>query len=163
MGDPFPTLQKMIGAAALLIRDARGAVMVVRTTYKELCDLPGGAIEPGESPRQCAEREAIEELGLAIPAGRLLVASHSADHSKVPSAMMHFIFEGPRFEELDVGSIRLGPDEIAEYIFIDPQEVEKLVGPRLGPKILAAATAATKATTTYMEFDPSHEFTIDPS
>jgi 8-oxo-dGTP pyrophosphatase MutT (NUDIX family) len=147
----------MIGAAALLVRDARGEVMVVRTTYKELCDLPG------ESPRQRAEREATEELGLAIPAGRLLVASHSAAHSQVPSVMMHFIFEGPRLEELDVGSIRLGPDEIAEYIFIDPKGVEKLVGPGLGPKILAAATAATKATTTYMEFDASHVFTIDPS
>ena len=69
--------------------------MVVGTTYKELCDLPGGAMEPVGSPCQCAEREAIEELGIAIPAGRLLVASHSPAHEKVPSPMLHFIFEGP--------------------------------------------------------------------
>ena len=91
-------------------------------------------MEPVGSPCQCAEHEAIEELGIAIPAGRLLVASHSPAHEKVPSPMLHFIFEGSRFEELEVGSIRLGPNEIDKYIFIDPREVETLVGARLGAK-----------------------------
>jgi 8-oxo-dGTP diphosphatase len=35
-------------------------------------EFPGGKCEPGESPRDCAERECREETGLAVVAERLL-------------------------------------------------------------------------------------------
>jgi 8-oxo-dGTP pyrophosphatase MutT (NUDIX family) len=36
-------------------------------TYKRDWDLPGGVVEVGESPRQGARRELIEELGSQVP------------------------------------------------------------------------------------------------
>lgn len=35
-------------------------------------DLPGGRLDPGETPKQCLLREIAEETGLAVKPGRLL-------------------------------------------------------------------------------------------
>jgi ADP-ribose pyrophosphatase YjhB (NUDIX family) len=79
-------------AAGVLFRDARGRVLLVKPTYKDGWDIPGGYVEPGESPKQAAHREVLEELGIEPTIGRLLVvdwAPHPAEGDK-----MLFIFEG---------------------------------------------------------------------
>ena len=43
-------------------------------TYKDDWDLPGGVVEVRESPREAAGREVLEELGLRLPMGRLVLA-----------------------------------------------------------------------------------------
>ncbi len=55
--------------AHALFRDATGRVLLLETTYKDDWELPGGVVEPGESPRAGAEREIAEELGLAVTLG----------------------------------------------------------------------------------------------
>ena len=47
-------------------------------------ELPGGKIEPGETPQVCLAREFLEELGLTIAVGQELPASdHLYDHGHV--------------------------------------------------------------------------------
>lgn len=58
--------------ADVLIRDEAGHVLLVDPTYKDGWDLPGGMVEANESPRIAAARELGEELGLAVPLGRVL-------------------------------------------------------------------------------------------
>ncbi|MCX4094848.1 NUDIX domain-containing protein [Nocardia sp. alder85J] len=41
-------------------------VLMVKPTYKEHWDIPGGYVERGESPRAACEREVHEELGISI-------------------------------------------------------------------------------------------------
>jgi 8-oxo-dGTP diphosphatase len=63
-----------IGAVAFL-RDDAGRVLLVRQTYHregQRWAAPGGWVDRGEDPRQAAVREAYEETGLRITAGRLL-------------------------------------------------------------------------------------------
>ena len=63
-----------IGAVAL-VRDDEGRILLVRQTYHRQgvrWSPPGGWVDRGESPRQAAVREAFEETGLRIAAGRLL-------------------------------------------------------------------------------------------
>lgn len=53
--------------ARLIAFDAEGRVFLVRHSYVPGWHLPGGAVEPGESARTAAMREAAEEGGLILP------------------------------------------------------------------------------------------------
>ncbi|MBV9023105.1 MAG: NUDIX hydrolase [Streptomycetaceae bacterium] len=59
-------------AAGVLFFDADGRVMLVDPVYKDPWEIPGGAVERDESPRDGAVREVKEELGLAWQPGQLL-------------------------------------------------------------------------------------------
>jgi 8-oxo-dGTP diphosphatase len=48
--------------ALMLARTPEGVVLVL-SCYRKVWELPGGLIDPGESPRQAAERELREEAG----------------------------------------------------------------------------------------------------
>ena len=79
-------------AAGVLFRNRDCDVLLVKPTYKDGWDLPGGYVEPGESPKQAAERELQEELGISPQIGRLLVidwAPHPAEGDK-----LLFVFDG---------------------------------------------------------------------
>lgn len=56
----FDALPKIQVAAACLFLDDKGRVLAVKPTYKSGWDLPGGAIEEGESPLECCRREVLE-------------------------------------------------------------------------------------------------------
>ena len=60
--------------AAVLRRDGR-VLIARRRAPAELAgkwELPGGKIEPGESPEECLERELLEELGVRTQVGALV-------------------------------------------------------------------------------------------
>jgi 8-oxo-dGTP pyrophosphatase MutT (NUDIX family) len=52
----------------------RGARVVLLRNEREEWELPGGKLEPTESPERCVVREIEEELALAVAAERLLDA-----------------------------------------------------------------------------------------
>ena len=55
--------------AHVVFRDESGNVLLTETTYKDDWELPGGVVDPGESPRLGARRELREEIGLDIDLG----------------------------------------------------------------------------------------------
>lgn len=57
--------------AAVILFDPRGRVLTVRKRGTDRFMLPGGKIEPGESPAATAARELEEELGLHLEASDL--------------------------------------------------------------------------------------------
>lgn len=63
MDSVLPT-KRVIGH--VVFTDARGHVLLAETTYKDDWELPGGIVEPGETPARGAEREVMEELGIAV-------------------------------------------------------------------------------------------------
>lgn len=57
----------VISIAAAIIRDETGRFLLVRKSGRDLFMLPGGKIEPDETPVQSLVRELEEEIALDIP------------------------------------------------------------------------------------------------
>jgi histidine triad (HIT) family protein len=134
---PYEPWQDQSGkpsAAGVVCRDEDGRYLVLEVTYRPEWNLPGGAIERGESPRAAAKREAFEEIGLDIEPGRLLCVDHRSWGA--PDAM-HYVFEGPVLTRAQIASIRLGEGEIASYRFVDLDEALRLLNPPLGKRVAA--------------------------
>jgi 8-oxo-dGTP diphosphatase len=73
-----------IPCVGAVIRDSEGRLVVVRRgrpPSKGLWSLPGGRVEPGESPRDAVRREVREETGLRVDvqdaAGSVVLAGAS--------------------------------------------------------------------------------------
>lgn len=68
----LPT-KRLIAQGVLRTSDDR--VLLCELTYKKDWDLPGGVVDPGESPADCVVREVREELGLDVTAGPLIAVN----------------------------------------------------------------------------------------
>jgi 8-oxo-dGTP pyrophosphatase MutT (NUDIX family) len=129
--------------------DPGGRVLVVKPTYKDAWDVPGGYVNDGESPREAAIREVKEELGLDVDVRAALVvdwAPHPQEGDKVL-----FLFDGGTLSAEDTGRIQLAADELAEYKFIDRSEVAEILIDRLARRVTAAVSAHERSTTLYLE------------
>jgi len=62
----------LLPSAAVLPRDEDGRLLLVRVTDSDRWAAIGGAVEPGESPEDCARREAEEEAGVTVRLGGVL-------------------------------------------------------------------------------------------
>jgi 8-oxo-dGTP pyrophosphatase MutT (NUDIX family) len=54
-----------VGSVCFIERDD-GALLLVRLSYRERWGVPGGLLKRGEDPRAAAQREVLEEVGLAV-------------------------------------------------------------------------------------------------
>lgn len=108
-------------AAGALFRNEAGDVLLVNPTYKEPWEIPGGAVEANESPRQACIREVNEELGLDIAPQRLLSVSYKPE-SNLSTESLVFIFYGGVLGIEQIAQIILPQDELSEYRFIIPAE-----------------------------------------
>lgn len=73
----------VLPSAAVFPRDEAGRVLLVRDTGTGQWAAIGGAIEPDESPEQCARREAAEEAGVALRLGRILAVLGGPEYRMV--------------------------------------------------------------------------------
>jgi len=102
----------------ICIHDDRGRWLMVRrgagvSRAPLKVAFPGGEVHAGESHRQAAEREAMEELGIRVRATRR-VWRHAWDETG-------WLLEG-WLAEWESGEIRADPHEIAEVMWLDEAE-----------------------------------------
>jgi 8-oxo-dGTP diphosphatase len=79
-GEPEPGRDYPDRPAAFAIIEKDGKIALVRVTFESgggRTDLPGGGLDPGETPEQAAARECGEEAGLVVEIGELVTR---ADH-----------------------------------------------------------------------------------
>ena len=127
---------KRMGAGAL-IRDRDGRVLLVQPTYTSTWELPGGAVEADESPREACRREVREELGCDLPVGRLLCIEWQGPEPDRTESLM-FVYDGG---ELGDEQIRLPADELSGYAFVSAHELDTLMVERLARRTRAALLA----------------------
>lgn len=138
-------------AATVLFTDGRDQVLVVKPTYKQGWELPGGAVEDNESPRQAAVREVLEELHLDCVPGRVLALDYvSAAASSAGTEGLVVVFDGGTLAG-DAAALQLAPDELSAAMFADAVALEQHL-PALQARRAAAGLAA-RATggTVYLE------------
>jgi 8-oxo-dGTP pyrophosphatase MutT (NUDIX family) len=59
-------------SVSIALRDADGRILLARHAEGNVWLLPGGGIEPGETPADAAVREMFEETGLIVRLTRLV-------------------------------------------------------------------------------------------
>jgi 8-oxo-dGTP pyrophosphatase MutT (NUDIX family) len=72
----YASLPKHIAGAGAFFHDPDGKVLLVKPSYRDTWEIPGGGLEHGEHPFQAAAREVGEETGLELRPGRLLAVLH---------------------------------------------------------------------------------------
>jgi 8-oxo-dGTP pyrophosphatase MutT (NUDIX family) len=127
-------------AAGVLYRNAAGDVLLVEPAYKPTWEIPGGSVEPDESPRQAARREVVEELGAELPVHGLLVVDWVEPAEPRPDGLM-FVFDGGVVSDAVATRITLPAAELLSWRWCDRAAVRSLTMPRLAARVLAALDA----------------------
>jgi ADP-ribose pyrophosphatase len=105
-------------SVALVVVDGDSLVLVRQTrpgAESTTLEVPGGTIEPGETPEQTAVRELAEECGLAAAAWRRIggfwvVPAYSTEYAHVFEATELSAAEGVPDEDEDIVLERLPAD-----------------------------------------------------
>lgn len=120
--------------AAVAIRDAEGRVLVVRKRGTDRYMLPGGKIEPGESPAETAVRELREEVGITLEPSRLTVLGDwTAPAANEPGLLVHgHVFTHPwvagAHASAEIEDLQwLGLDEMRERTDLAPLLVTRVL------------------------------------
>ena len=151
MTDDFTaTLPRKRMAAAVLLADAEGRVLLVEPTYKPYWEIPGGAVEADESPYAAAVREVKEELSLMVWPGRLLVTDWvPARPDRTEGVMM--VFDGGVLPPERAARIHLPAEELRSWVWCTEREAGERLSELLARRILAAVRARAENTMVYLE------------
>lgn len=139
--DSLPTRRL---ASAAVIRDEEGRVLLVEPNYKDGWTLPGGTTEAGEDPRTGCFREVLEEVGLQLPEGRLLLVAHGVNQG-IWGDSVSFLYDGGQIPNNT--TITVQEEELLGYEWVAPQEMDGYVSPRVADRIRTAIACISDGTT----------------
>jgi 8-oxo-dGTP diphosphatase len=130
----LPTKQVAVGC---LFFDDVGRVLIVKPTYKDGWELPGGVVEENESPLDACGREVAEELGLDRLPTRLLGVDYRTAVDGVRGDALRFVFLGGVLTATDVSAIRLAAAELSEWRFAAVDELDGMLIPVAARRVRA--------------------------
>lgn len=134
-------------ASGVLFAD-RDRILLVRKTYGNRWDIPGGYVDRGESPASACERELREELGLDRTARRLLI--HDWAPSEAEGDKILYVFDCGELGE-DEHHIRLDRAEIDRTEWVAAADLAHFVIPRLVRRLTNAHRAYKSGAVLYLE------------
>jgi 8-oxo-dGTP pyrophosphatase MutT (NUDIX family) len=149
----YATLPKHIAGAGAIFRDDDGAVLLVKPSYREAWEIPGGGLEHGEDPWAAAVREVKEETGLELRPGRLLAVDWVPPQDDGRPALANFLFDGGL---LGPGpgrpGVQLQDGELTSWTMAAPGQWEDLLAPHMARRVRACAAALDAGTTAYLQY-----------
>ncbi|MFE6668704.1 NUDIX domain-containing protein [Streptomyces sp. NPDC057697] len=158
----YATLPKIVGGAGAVIRDTTGRFLLVKPSYRDHWEVPGGGLAPGEDPRRAVRREIKEELGLNLTPGRLLAVDWVPEQPDGHPPLCNFVFDcGLTTKDEARRQVRLDSGELTEWTLASPEEWDALLPPHMARRLHACARALTHDTTLYLHhgFDPIRHHT----
>jgi 8-oxo-dGTP pyrophosphatase MutT (NUDIX family) len=110
----------------LILRSADGNVLLVKPTFRDTWQLPGGSVENHETPIETAIREVSEEVGIDIdPQHVSIVGTVPRDNYTI----MVYEYALPVAEDIRYD---LHETELSDYKFEHPDKVPSLLGSYYG-------------------------------
>ena len=113
-----------------IVRNEKGEILLIRRSDSGTWDLPGGAVEPGETPSEAVVREIREETGLEVS----IVCVAGVFGGK---AFRHTYPDGQRIEAFSVtfecriagGELRNDDGEATGFRFVTDDDLPPLTWP----------------------------------
>lgn len=139
-----------------LIRNERGELLLCELVYKKEWDLPGGVVDPRESPQQTVIREIAEELaidldqeGLAPGLPRLAATNWLPPYRQWEDAVL-LVFDLGVLPDVPERAI-LEPAEIRSVHWVAPRDLEHHVAPYAARHLAQILAADPTAGPLYLE------------
>lgn len=114
----------MFYASVVVILNHEGSLLVVRrganlSSYPGFWCFPGGRAEDGESPKQCAVREVLEEVSLDVDENNLTLLNTISNADKDIFVFASKVFSGtPKIDWESDAFMWIKPHEISSLRFI---------------------------------------------
>ena len=131
----------LVGVGAVIVHEGR-VVIVQRGTepLKGQWSVPGGALEIGETLRQCAVREALEETGLRVEAGEVLEVFDAIYAETDGRILYHYVLIDFTCKMLG-GELKAGGDAI-EAKWVTLEDLKEYQVAETARKVIAKALGA---------------------
>lgn len=132
------TPPQLPASAGALIFNTDHELLILEPTYKKGWTVPGGAMEAdGESPWDACRREVLEETGLVVAEGRLVVVD-TRPSKRTGTLGLRFLFHCGALNAEEIGSIRLQESEIRAHRFVDRETAHDLLSKPVARRVDAA-------------------------
>ncbi|MET7707491.1 NUDIX hydrolase [Micromonospora sp. NPDC005413] len=144
----YANLASFYAAAAALITDPAGNVLLVKPTYRDSWSFPGGYVDEDEYPHDACAREVREELGVSVVVGKLLVVDWAPPSGRRPRSIISFTFDCGSIADLD--SFNLPGQELEDVAFFPSHEAEQRLPDNVATRVHAAMRARDRHAPAYL-------------
>ena len=120
----------IVAGVDAIVRNADGDVLITRRADDGTWDLPGGSVEPGESPAESIRREVREETGLDVRVAAVAgVFGGKAFRHRYPDGQEIEAFSVTFECEIVGGELRNVDGEATAFRFVSPDAMPSLTWP----------------------------------
>jgi len=133
------TLAKRHTASGAFIFNDQNQLLILKPSYKDGWNLPGGVTDEFESPYQTVIRECKEETNLNIEIKDLVLVDYIQEIIK-DKKYDHVEFYFTVIVE-NISDIQIDNEEIIDYKFIDIKEAKDFLSPKYNQRLQAVLQA----------------------